>query len=212
MQGSDSAAGGTWTITWAGTSEAIYPLVAGLCLRSRLAGARGGLVAGEKFGLAPPAVQQGIFQPLARTAVVARRSSVSAAPYALVEPAALCLSGLAVVLGMLAFVSLARSLARPWAVAVATALTFLGTPVWHYGRTLFTEPYALACVLGAYALFIGKQRALLPGLLLGLAVLMKGTYLLLTVPIGVALLWRRDWKRLLSLCAPVIVALAATWR
>jgi hypothetical protein len=123
----------------------------------------------------------------------------------LLEPAALGVSWLVTVLAMLAFVSLAQTLGRNHrAIALATALTFLGTPVLHYGRTLFTEPYSLACILGAYALFIGKRQMLWAGVLLSLAVMLKLTNLALALPLAGMLLWRRDFKSTLAFAVPFV--------
>ncbi|HQU42624.1 MAG TPA: hypothetical protein PK867_07415, partial [Pirellulales bacterium] len=59
-----------------------------------------------------------------------------------IEPAALCCSTLAVVAAMFLF----RILIAPYAgdsnvLWTTAAVAFLGTPAWHYGGTLFCEPY-----------------------------------------------------------------------
>jgi hypothetical protein len=127
------------------------------------------------------------------------------------EPAAILCSWIATILGMLAFVSLARSLGASTNITlIAVTLTFLGTPVWHYGRTFFTEPYSLACVLGAYALYVGGQRALLAGILCGLGVLMKNSFIVMAFPLGVYMLTRKQWRDALFFAVPIGVAVFAT--
>ncbi|MBI3185428.1 MAG: hypothetical protein HYZ28_25085 [Myxococcales bacterium] len=122
-----------------------------------------------------------------------------------VEPAALLCSGLAVVLAMLALRALAARLTGDAAALnLGVALALLGSPAWHYGRTLFSEPYLLALAAGAYALALLRARPFLAGLLLAAGMQMKPPFAVLVVPLLVASLRRRDWAgagRLLA--APV---------
>ena len=127
------------------------------------------------------------------------------------EPAAILCSWIATVLGMLAFASLARSFgASKNSTLVAVALTFLGTPVWHYGRTFFTEPYALACVLGAYALYVAGRCALLAGVLCALGVLMKNSFIVMAIPLGAYMLVRKQWRDAVFFAAPIGLAVVAS--
>ena len=102
-----------------------------------------------------------------------------------VESVALYASGVATLLALLAFLSLARPLAPDprWVLPVAI-VAFLGTPVWHYGRTLFTEPYLLACGLGAYALALRAGRPFASGCLIALGATMKPPFALIALPLA----------------------------
>jgi len=96
------------------------------------------------------------------------------------EPAAILSAWVALVLAMFSFVSIARTFgASTRATVIALVLTFLGTPIWHYSRALFSEPFALSCVLGAYALLFGPRRVFLAGLLCGACLLLKATFLMM---------------------------------
>lgn len=129
----------------------------------------------------------------------------------LLEPVALLCVWLAAVLAMLAFVSIARSLgAAPGAISVAVVLVFLGTPLWHYARALFTEAFAAAILLWAYALYLQGKRVWLAGLLCGGALLVKATLVMLVAPIGLALVWERRWKDTLVFGAPLVAAVLIT--
>lgn len=100
------------------------------------------------------------------------------------------LSGLATFAGVLALIGLlGRWLGDARAGAWLAVLLYLGSPLWFYGRTFFTEPYLWAfLVLACAACTAG--RCLLGGVLLGLAVAVKGPALLPVAAIlaGVALL------------------------
>jgi hypothetical protein len=129
----------------------------------------------------------------------------------LVEPVALLCAWVAIVLTMLAFVSIARSFgASTLTTIVAVVLTFLGTPLWNYARALFAEPFALACLLGAYALHLKGRRVWLAGLLCGMALLLKATFIMVVAPLGFALLLQKRWKDTLIFGAPLIAAVGVT--
>jgi hypothetical protein len=58
------------------------------------------------------------------------------------EPLAICYSAIAMIVATLMFRSSIRKYnSNPAFVDLATVITLLGTPAWHYGRTLFNEPY-----------------------------------------------------------------------
>ena len=125
------------------------------------------------------------------------------------EPAAILCTWLATVLAMLAFVSLARSLgASANNTSLAVLLTFLATPLWHYGRTFFTEPYAVACILGAYALYVGHRRAFLAGVLCAVGMLLKNTFAVIALPLGISMILRRRWKDAAWFATPAVVSVA----
>ena len=101
-----------------------------------------------------------------------------------VEPAALACTGMITISGMLLF----RWLIGPYAANreaawLATAITFLCTPVWHYGRTLFCEPYLLALTVAAYAFTLRASWYGAAGASIALGVLMKPPVALLAIPL-----------------------------
>lgn len=121
-----------------------------------------------------------------------------------VEPIALFMSGLAVVIAMLMFRMLLEGLVTDRRMLdLVTVLTFLGTPIWHYGRSLFVEPFLLMFAVSAYALALRRDRAWIPGLLIGLGVLMKPVFVL----IGLPLLLRRRWVTGVPIAVAVLLVL-----
>ncbi len=67
------------------------------------------------------------------------------------EPAALTLSALAVIVAMALFASLLHEFTESSrAIRLAVIAVFLGTPLWAYARTLFAEPFLVLCVVGAF--------------------------------------------------------------
>jgi len=128
----------------------------------------------------------------------------------LVEPVALLCSGLAVVAALYYF----NLLIEPYVenrqiAALVAALVFLGTPIWHYGRTLFTEPYLLALTVAGFALFLRRAQYLAAGALLGVAAFLKAPYLLVAVPPAVYLLAQRRFKAALLYGLPLFAAVLA---
>ena len=90
-----------------------------------------------------------------------------------------------------------------------TAVTFLGTPIWLYGRTLFNEAYLLLCTVGAYSLSLHGKNSFLSGTLIGVGMLMKPPFALLIVPLFLMYVVRRDPKSAPLLILPALVFLAA---
>ncbi len=126
------------------------------------------------------------------------------------EPAALFLSAVVTILAMLLFRLLAGKLADdPSAANMATVVTFLGTAVWHYGRTLYCEPWLVFCCVGAYALIIAKGKALLPGLLFAIAILLKSACIVIAAPIVVFFAVKKKWKPFVLFCVPCISSVVA---
>jgi hypothetical protein len=131
---------------------------------------------------------------------------------AYVESAALLCSGLAMVIAMFIFRAFASSYNTDVRfVNFATAVTFLGTPIWHYGRTLFSEPYLLLFVTGSYYFAICRKMPLLAGTLIGLGMLMKPPFALLAIPLIAMHSYRREFRSVALLLLPVCVALAAVF-
>lgn len=128
-----------------------------------------------------------------------------------VEPLAIFCVWIASVLSLLAFASIARTLQVPTrTTCIALVLAFLGTPMWHYARALFSESFAIAALLWAVALFVARRKLWLAGILCGMAMLMKATFVVIIAPIGLALLWDRKWKDIVQFAAPLVVAVGVS--
>lgn len=127
-----------------------------------------------------------------------------------IEPGALCCSALAVVTAMFAF----RMLIDPYATNsnvlwMSTLVAFLGTPTWHYGRTLFCEPYLLACAVAAYALALRRSAFLLAGALIALGILMKPPFALLAIPLAADAFRAGAPRHIWRLLTPIVLSVAA---
>jgi hypothetical protein len=113
-----------------------------------------------------------------------------------VEPAAILCSSLAVVAAFFLFRSLVRGYTADESVIDAvSAVAFLGTPAWFYGRSLFLEGFLLLFVTGAYALALRRNAALLPGVLLALALQLKAYAFVLALPLFAHYALCRQWRR-----------------
>jgi hypothetical protein len=89
---------------------------------------------------------------------------------------------------------------------VVSALTFLGTPLWHYARSLYTEPYLAAIVLGASWLSLCRGAPLLAGSFVGVGMLMKPPFGLVGLPLTAHAGWHRDGHAVARLLVPVLAA------
>ncbi len=130
----------------------------------------------------------------------------------LVEPAALALAALAVALtlGMFARILGGLSSSRG-AVRLTVVAVFLGTPLWSYARTLFTEPFAALCVMGAFwATFRAAPAYLGASAFVAAGTLMKPQLALLLVPLLAVAAARRHWAGALRLLPLPAAAVAAT--
>ena len=67
--------------------------------------------------------------------------------------------------------------------------------LWHYARSLYTEPYLTAIVLWAYWLVLGRAAHLPAGCLIATGMLMKPPLGLLLVPLAVRAWARRTGER-----------------
>jgi hypothetical protein len=125
-----------------------------------------------------------------------------------VEPAALICSAIAVVLSIPFFRSLVTPyLANEHDFAVVAAVTYLGTPIWHYSRTLYVEPYLLLCTLAAFALHLRRGMHIAAGTAVAVGLLLKPSFGIIAVPIAASLILARKWKPLARFCLPGAVAL-----
>ena len=125
-----------------------------------------------------------------------------------VEPAAIVFSTLAIILALLSFRRIVRIYTPdPALVNLVSALAFLGTPAWHYGRTLYTEPYLLCFAVCSYDLWLTRRQALFAGLLIGMGSLMKPPFGLLVFPLALdVLLTRGQRMKVLALAVGPLLA------
>jgi hypothetical protein len=93
-------------------------------------------------------------------------------------------------------------------VNAATLLAVLGSPTWHYGRMLFTEPWLTLCAVGALALAIRKNAFFWAGCFIALGIQMKPPFALLAVPLAFDRLLARDFKRTIEFSLPVAASTA----
>lgn len=126
----------------------------------------------------------------------------------LLEPVTLLCSGLATVAGLWAFFSLLRpsGLSTRDAVLI-TAVTFLGTPLWHYGRTLYLEPYLMACAATGYAMCLRFDRFVIAGTLLGIGTLIEIPFAVIALPLIVDYIFELRNRQAITLAAPVLIAI-----
>lgn len=125
----------------------------------------------------------------------------------LLEPAALLATTLMTIAGFFAFCSLVRPyVANPFQAFLFGAVAYLGSPLWHYGRTLYVEALAAGLLICAYAAILRGFRYLTAGLCIGAAILVRGEFFLIALPLLIEPLWRRD--RVCSLCVWIPAAAA----
>jgi hypothetical protein len=129
-------------------------------------------------------------------------------PY--VESLATLFSALAIVIATLFWRRLAGSLTHDQrAINLGLALSFLGTPAWHYGRSLFSEPYLVCLILGGYAFALARPRFYLAGFFIGLAIFIKPVAALIGMPIGIWLLATGQLRAAVRFSIPVVLSVAA---
>ncbi len=129
----------------------------------------------------------------------------------LLEPACVLLAVLAVIASMLLFHAMALRLTdRPSHALAVTAATFLASPLWHYGRSIFNENFLTLLLLGAYFLAIFTRRSTVwSGLLIALGMLMKPPFALVAMPLLFWLASRRQWLRAAVLAVPCALSTAS---
>lgn len=93
-------------------------------------------------------------------------------------------------------------------VNATTLLAILGSPLWHYGRMLFSEPWLALCAVSALTLATRKNAFFLAGLFLALGIQMKPPFALLAAPLFIDRLLARDAKRAGLLALPVTLSVA----
>jgi hypothetical protein len=124
-----------------------------------------------------------------------------------VEPAALLSTAVVTIVGLAFFCILIRGyLAAGEAVWTAAAVAFLGTPLWPYARTLYTEPYLATCAIGAYALALRRSNYVLAGILLAIGMTMKPPFVLLALPLAGVILPRGGMIAACRFFVPMAIA------
>jgi hypothetical protein len=93
-------------------------------------------------------------------------------------------------------------------VNATTLLAILGSPTWHYGRMLFSEPWLALCAVGALTLATRKNAFFLAGLFLAVGIQMKPPFALLAGPLFVDRLLARDAKGAALFALPITLGVA----
>ena len=125
------------------------------------------------------------------------------------EPFALLISNLAVILSAFLFRRILwRYTQDPLALNLGTLLTFLGTPLWAYGRTLFMEPYLLFFAVSSFCLTLERKSGFWTGILLGLGALLKPNFLILYFPLAFLYLKEKKFTKILWMSAGPILSTA----
>ena len=125
------------------------------------------------------------------------------------EPAALAVSALMILVAAWAFRRLAFHESKDQAIAnTLTLAVFLGSPLWFYGRTLVSEPWVVGCVTMAYCMARVDQRYVLAGLFAGLTLFIKPVAALLIMPLLVSVLLTRKLVPILKVSIGPALGLA----
>ncbi len=117
-----------------------------------------------------------------------------------IEHASLFGAGLATVLAVFLLRALLfRFSDSSWTRNLVLLAAFLGTPIWFYARTLYTEPFLVPLILGAVLLALRTSPAALlgAGACVGAAVLMKPNALFLLPVLWAPALLSREPRRIL---------------
>lgn len=126
-----------------------------------------------------------------------------------VEHSAVTLGALATGVMVLFLRQLLRALSDDAGIVnAATLLAFLGSPSWHYGRMLFTEPWLTLCAVGALALATRRNAFFLAGCFIALGIQMKPPFALLALPLLVDRLLARDLKSGSAFALPIVASTA----
>lgn len=141
----------------------------------------------------------------------------------LLEPAAIFFCWVVAIIGLLTFGRLMTQYTTDdMNAALVASIVFLGTPLWHYSRALFTEIWLATFVAIAFASILKGHRTWTPGLLVACGVMMKPPFALLSVPLvfylafestdedGRPILLRQRAWNLTKLILPILVAIGAT--
>lgn len=126
-----------------------------------------------------------------------------------VESIALLCTMCAVVIASISFEALIAPYTEGWQQRLLVTVTaFLGTPIWHYGRTLFSEPYLLCCAMAAYALALRSKLPFCAGICIGIGIWMKPPIALLAIPLGLNYLLEKKISSIVQLAIPICASVA----
>ncbi len=121
-----------------------------------------------------------------------------------IEPVALLCSALATLIAFFYFRNILRLLRTEESlVNRISAVTFLGTSIWFYSRSLFLESHLLMCICATYYYALSRRLPLMAGCYSAIAIQLKAYYLLAFVPVGIELLWRKEFRYLRWYALPV---------
>jgi hypothetical protein len=124
-----------------------------------------------------------------------------------VEPAAVLLSGLATVAGCCAWCWLVSPYTKlPAHLVGAAAVAYLGSPLWHYGLSLYSESFLAFFTVAAFAAALRAENYLIAGLFLGAGVLIKSPFGLIALPLFGDAVLRRHVRHALECAIPVALA------
>lgn len=124
-----------------------------------------------------------------------------------VESIALACTALSVVLASYFFEKLIAPYTNGWQQRLfITGITFLGSPIWHYGRTLFVEPYLMCLAVAAYACALRSNRYFWAGVCIAIGIWMKPPFAVLALPLGLVCLMERRYAALLRLSGPILLS------
>lgn len=130
---------------------------------------------------------------------------------AYVEPAAIACSTIAVIMAFFYFRALLRKYTSDsLAIDAISIIAFLGSPVWNYARTFYSEPYMLLFAVGAYSLALRNKSFLLAGTFIGLGILMKPPFLLIAAPVLLMLAIGTHFRKAVLFSTPIVLAIAIT--
>jgi hypothetical protein len=125
------------------------------------------------------------------------------------EPLAIACSTVAIIIAMFFFRSLIRKYnPNSTFIDLVTFVSFLGTPAWLYGRTLFTEPYLLLFAIGSYSLALRGKNPALAGTLIAVGMLMKPTFALFIIPLWSMYCVERKFASATLIMLPGLVSLS----
>ncbi|WP_146509843.1 hypothetical protein [Thalassoglobus neptunius] len=100
----------------------------------------------------------------------------------LLESAAVYLSWIATLWAMSSMMSLLQTFqTSTWTCAVIVSLIFLGTPIWHYSRAMFSEIWLLAFTVAAFSAMVNNSSGFWSGTFIGLGTLMNPPFALLGI-------------------------------
>jgi hypothetical protein len=127
----------------------------------------------------------------------------------LLEPLVMLCSALVTLVTMLFFRHIVASLTSDVvARRVAVLAAFLGTPMWHYSRALYMEPYLACFGAAAYSFALRPKARWLAGIPAGAGLLMKPVFLLVIAPIFVVFLLRRRILDVALAGIPIVMAVS----